>query len=130
MTKIKKTDEQWKAELSDEAYRITREHGTESPYSGEYDQCFEPGTYNCVACGAPLFISDDKYDPGCGWPSFSKAADNANISEHTDDSLGRRRVEVRCENCDAHLGHVFPDGPVETGLRYCINSVALKLEKK
>ncbi len=131
MSKINKTDEQWQKELTPEQYRITREKGTEAPFSGEYDQCFEDGEYHCVCCGAVLFKSDDKFNAGCGWPSFSKPHTDDTLEEHDDDSIpGRSRTEVVCHECGAHLGHVFPDGPPEsTGLRYCINSAALKFKK-
>lgn len=131
MDKIKKDSAEWKKALTDEQYCVTREKGTEAPFSGEYDQCFKDGVYRCVCCGAKLFVSDDKFDAGCGWPSFAKPAEDNALEEHADPSIpGRPRTEVVCHQCDAHLGHVFPDGPPErTGLRYCINSVALKFDK-
>ena len=132
MTKITKTNDEWKKQLTAEEYHVTREKGTEAPFSGEYDKCFDPGTYHCTCCGKALFESDDKFDPGCGWPSFTKPIDEIALEEHEDLSIvGRPRTEVTCQHCGAHLGHVFDDGPKEsTGLRYCINSVAIKLDKK
>jgi methionine-R-sulfoxide reductase len=128
--KIEKTQEQWRAELSEEQYRVLREKGTEVPFSGEYDHVFEPGTYHCAGCGAELFVSGAKYDSGCGWPAFSAPAAGEAIEEETDRTFGMARTEVMCAACGGHLGHVFPDGPAPTGLRYCINSAALKLEEE
>lgn len=123
--------EELKQRLSEEQYRVTQEKGTEAPFSGEYDKVFTPGTYTCVVCSHPLFVSENKFDAGCGWPSFDQAAEKSSVTEHEDNSHGMHRTEVICSNCGAHLGHVFPDGPRETtGLRYCINSVSLKLNKK
>lgn len=129
MTKIQKTAQQWREELSPEQYDVLREKGTERPFSGEYDHVFEPGTYRCAGCGAELFVSDAKYDSGCGWPAFYAPADGEAIDEETDTSHGMIRTEVMCASCGGHLGHVFPDGPAPTGLRYCINSTALRLEE-
>ena len=130
MNRIEKTDAEWREELSPEEYRVLREKGTEAPFSGEYDHTFEPGTYRCAGCGAELFESDAKYDSGCGWPAFHSPAGDEAIDEETDASYGMVRTEVMCANCGGHLGHVFPDGPHPTGLRYCINSAALKLDEE
>ena len=130
MTKVQKTDAEWRSELSPEQYRVLREKGTEAPFSGEYDHVFEPGTYRCAGCGAELFGSDAKFDSGCGWPAFSEPAAAEALEEETDTSRGMVRTEVMCASCGGHLGHVFPDGPRPTGLRYCINSAALKLQPK
>lgn len=125
--KITKSEQEWRQQLSDEEYRITREHGTERPFTGEYWNTKTDGTYVCRCCGARLFNSTEKYDSGSGWPSFWQPAIEANIVEHTDTSHGMIRTEVICAKCDAHLGHVFPDGPKPTGLRFCINSSSLVL---
>jgi peptide-methionine (R)-S-oxide reductase len=128
MTKVRKTEEQWRTELTPEQYRVLREKGTEAPFSGEYDHVFEPGTYRCAGCDAELFSSGTKYDSGCGWPAFYAPAADEAIGEEVDTSHGMIRTEVLCSNCGGHLGHVFPDGPAPTGQRYCINSAALTLE--
>ena len=127
---IKKTNEEWKKQLTPEQYRVLREKGTERPFSGEYDKFFEAGTYVCAACGNELFFSDHKFDAGCGWPSFYREAAKGHITEKTDFSLGMRRTEILCAKCGGHLGHVFDDGPHETGLRYCVNSVSIKFIPK
>ena len=130
MTKIARTDTEWRDALSPEQYRVLRQKGTEAPFSGEYDHTFEPGSYHCAGCGAVLFESDTKYDSGCGWPAFYAPANDDAIDEEVDTSYGMVRTEVMCASCGGHLGHVFPDGPHPTGIRYCINSAALKLEEK
>ena len=130
MTKIQKTDAEWRTELSPEQYRVLREKGTESPFSGEYDHTFEPGTYVCAGCGTTLFASETKYGSGCGWPAFYAPADAGAIDEEADATHGMIRTEVLCASCGGHLAHVFPDGPEPTGQRYCINSAALKLQPK
>jgi peptide-methionine (R)-S-oxide reductase len=128
--KVQKTQEEWRKELTPEQYRILRQKGTEMPFSGEYETTTDPGVYKCAACGQELFLSDTKFDAGCGWPSFYQPAAEGTIDEHEDNTLGRRRIEVTCSRCGGHLGHVFPDGPKPTGLRYCINSVSLKMDPK
>jgi peptide-methionine (R)-S-oxide reductase len=128
MTKVEKTDAAWQAELSPEAYRVTRKHGTERAFSHPYYRDKTAGVYKCACCGADLFSSKAKYDSGTGWPSFHAPVRKEAVSEFQDNSWLMRRTEVRCARCDAHLGHVFPDGPPPTGLRYCINGVALALE--
>lgn len=125
-----KTDAEWKAELSPDAYKVTRKHGTERAFTSPLNAEKREGTYNCVCCGEPLFDSGAKFDSGTGWPSFYKPLEGEAVSEHEDRALFMRRTEVRCAKCDAHLGHVFPDGPNPTGLRYCINGVALDFEAK
>ena len=127
--KIKKSDAEWQKELTPEQYYVARKAGTEPAFSGKYYQTKDPGTYTCVCCGQPLFSSETKFDAHCGWPSFYQPLEEGAVEEHADNSFGMRRVEVRCSKCDAHLGHVFPDGPRPTGLRYCMNSASLDLKK-
>ena len=127
--KTARSDAEWRQVLTPEQYRVTRKHGTERAFSHPYAEEKRDGMYRCVCCGAPLFSSETKFDSGTGWPSFYAPADGAAVSEHDDSSLFMRRTEVRCAKCEAHLGHVFPDGPNPTGLRYCINGVALEHEE-
>jgi peptide-methionine (R)-S-oxide reductase len=130
MNPMKKTDAEYKAELSPEQYEITRRKGTERAFTGKYWDCHEAGTYVCVCCGAELFRSGDKFDSGSGWPSFTRPAEGTNVATEEDRSHFMVRTEVTCSNCGAHLGHLFPDGPPDQGgLRYCINSASLDLKK-
>ena len=128
--KIEKSDQEWKEVLTPEQYEVCRMKGTERPFTGEYYKTKDPGIYKCAACGNELFDSNTKYDSGTGWPSFYKPIENESVETEEDTSYGMSRTEVVCSKCGAHLGHVFPDGPRPTGLRYCINSVSLKLDKK
>ena len=125
-----KTDQEWQGCLSAEQFNVMRKHGTERPFSGKYADCKTEGTYVCAGCGEALFASDTKFDSGTGWPSYFQAINETAIEETRDTSLGMARVEVHCRKCGSHLGHVFPDGPQPTGLRYCINSVSLDLKEK
>ena len=128
LNKISKTDEEWRKELTAEEFLVTRQAGTERPFSGVYWNETREGVYSCKCCKQPLFASNTKFDAGCGWPSFYEALSDEAVVKREDLSLGMRRIEVLCARCDAHLGHVFPDGPPPTGLRYCMNSVSLRLQ--
>ncbi len=128
--KIKKTDEEWRDQLNPDEYAVCRQHGTERAFTGQYWDTKTPGVYHCAGCGEPLFDSDTKYDSGSGWPSFYKPIEAESVEENRDTTHGMIRTEVHCAKCDSHLGHVFEDGPQPTGLRYCINSLSLKLHEK
>jgi peptide-methionine (R)-S-oxide reductase len=128
--KISKTDAEWKEQLTEEQYRVMRRAGTEPPFSGEYDQFWETGMYHCAGCGHPLFDSTGKFHAGCGWPSFHSELESAGIVQRPDYTHGMSRIELLCPKCDAHLGHIFPDGPPPTGQRYCINSVSLEFHAR
>lgn len=127
---MKLSEQQWRERLTEEEYQVARQKGTERPFTGELLHNEESGDYTCTCCGNTVFTSEAKFDSGCGWPSFSAQSDEKNVSYVEDDSLGMRRVEIVCKNCDAHLGHVFEDGPAPSGQRYCVNSLSIKFQAK
>nr|VFK30070.1 MAG: peptide-methionine (R)-S-oxide reductase [Candidatus Kentron sp. MB]VFK75037.1 MAG: peptide-methionine (R)-S-oxide reductase [Candidatus Kentron sp. MB] len=128
--KVQKSEDEWRNQLTPEQFRVARKKGTERPFSGEYNDCKEDGIYRCVCCGNPLFDAETKFDSGSGWPSFWAPASQESVYTENDHTLGMLRAEVLCRICDAHLGHVFEDGPAPTGLRYCMNSVSLQLDQE
>ena len=130
MEKIKKTNAEWKEQLTDQEYSVTREQGTEGPFTGKYNSHYKKGIYSCVCCGFDLFSSEHKFDSGTGWPSFYQSIEKKSVEEKQDNSLFQRRTEIVCSQCDAHLGHSFSDGPEPTGIRYCINSTSLKFKNE
>lgn len=128
--RLVRSEQEWREQLTPEQYRVLREHGTERPFTGPYWNSTEPGLYRCAGCNTPLFYSDTKFDAGCGWPSYFEPVSPNAVTEYRDTSHGMVRTEIRCATCDGHLGHVFPDGPKPTGLRYCINGYAMVFEPK